>query len=297
MKPRGLHGVCVTGLLLAALALGCRGGGSDAFVVEIDEGGVRLAELQSAVQARVAEEGEPQRARILDEELDRLVNEELAGQRAEALGIEMYDEELDGWLERLHGPDYRTRDEAYRNQVRAQLVRDRAAILDLAERVQVPDGAVVAHFEEHRDEYRTPARIQIRQIVVQDPPRAQALIDELGGGADFATLARQHSLAPEAEKGGLLPPFARGELPDVFDQAFALEIDEVSDTLESPYGYHVFQLVTRYPPQEPELQDVRARISFDLQSARLADLRRSWLRDLRKRARIRVDERMLARLR
>ena len=79
--------------------------------------------------------------------------------------------------------------------------------------------------------------------------------------------------------------------------SFALEIDEVSDTLESPYGYHVFQLVTRYPPQEPELQDVRARISFDLQSARLADLRRSWLRDLRKRARIRVDERMLARLR
>ena len=110
-------------------------------------------------------------------------------------------------------------------------------------------------------------------------------------------LAQQYSLAPDGSDGGLLPPFSKGEMPDVFDHAFALEIDEISDTVESPFGYHVFQLVGRFPPQEPELEDVRSRISANLQTERLSELRRGWLRDLRKRSRIQVNVRLLETLR
>ncbi len=285
------------GLLAAALWLGCQGASSDAFVVEIEDGGVRLAELQSALEARLADEDPAHRGEILDEELDRLVNQKLAMRRSRSLGIEIEDSELEAWLRRLHGPEYKTRDEAYRESVRQQLEADRAAIIDLAEQVEVPHDAVVEHFEAHREEYRMPARIQIRQIVVQDPPRAQALIDQLRGGADFSELAKAHSLAPDGSEGGLLPPFAKGEMPDVFDHAFALEVDEISDTVESPFGYHVFQLVGRFPPQEPELEDVRSRIAADLQTERLSELRRGWLRNLRKRSRIQVNERLVETLR
>ncbi len=297
MKLRAWSRVTLGGALAAVLVLGCDGGSSGSFVVEIDDAGVSLADLRRELDARVEAEGAEHRSEILDEELERLVDEELALARARALGLEVDDKDVDEWLASLHGADYRTRDQSYRDSVREQLSRDRAAILDLAERLQVGDDAVMAHFEEHLDEFRTPARIQIRQILVQDVPRAQALIDQANSGADFAELARQHSIAPEASEGGLLQPFSKGEMPEVFDHAFALEIDETSEAFESPYGYHVFLLIRRFPQQEPELEDVRQRIITDLQTARLAELRRGWLRNLRKHARIRVNERKLETLR
>ena len=283
--------------MAAVLASGCEVGGADALVVHIDDGGVRLADLRELLEARVEEEGEDRRDDILHEELDRLVREELALRRAAELGIEISDEDVSDWLEQLHGPEYTTDDSAYREAVRRQIAAERAALVDLASSVHVPEDAIVTHFEEHRDSYQLPARIQIRQIVVQDELRARQLLDELRAGADFSTLAKANSQAPEAAEGGLLPAFARGEMPEVFDRAFDLELDEISEIQESLYGYHIFLLVARFPPQVPELADVRAEIAGELQARRFAELRRGWLRDLRRSADIRVNERVLESLR
>ena len=133
--------------------------------------------------------------------------------------------------------------------------------------------------------------------MVQDEAEAHRLRDELEGGANFSALAQASSAAPEASAGGLLPPFAKGELPDVFDRAFELDLDEISAVLDSPYGFHIFLLVARFPPQVPELGDVHEKIKAELQTRRLAELKRGWLRDLRRVAEIRVDERLLEQLR
>ena len=279
-------------LLLAGLALACSPGG-DAWVVEIDDGGVRLAELEAVLEERVQEEGPERRDDLLHEELDRLVAEHVVQKRAEKLGIEITDADVDAWLRSIHGEDFTPEDPAYRDAVRRELTAERAALVDLAERIHVPDDDVIAWFEEHRDEYQQPARVQIRQIVIDTEGKALQIRSELREGIDFATAAEAHSLAPEAAQGGLLPPFAKGELPDVFDRAFEMELDEVSPVLHSPYGYHIFKLVARFPPLVPELADVRERIVAELETQRLVELKREWLRDLRRSAEIRVNERAL----
>ena len=91
----------------------------------------------------------------------------------------------------------------------------------------------------------------------------------------------------------MLPPFARGELPEVFDQAFALEVGKVSAVMESPHGYHNFLVVERLPPQVPELAEVREELVVLLAHERLEELRPQWLRDLRRQAEITVNERLL----
>ena len=278
--------------LLSGLALGC-GPGADALVVEIDDGGVRLDDLSRVVEARVEAEGEDLRVEILNEELARLVAEELVLARAQAIGVRIDDEEVDAWLARLHGPDYTLEDPGYREQVRRQLAGERAAMVDLASSVHVQDDAVISYFEEHHDRYQIPPRVQIRQLVVQDEATARRLHDEIKAGADFTEVARANSLAPEASEGGLLPPFARGGMPEIFDAAFDLGVDDVSDVLSSPYGYHVFLLVARYPAQVPELSDVRGEILAELQTRRLVELEKAWLRDLKRKAEIRVNERLL----
>jgi peptidyl-prolyl cis-trans isomerase C/foldase protein PrsA len=67
----------------------------------------------------------------------------------------------------------------------------------------------------------------------------------------FADLVRRFSSAPEAEQGGILPAFSRGELPPVFDQAFSLKLGEVSEPLRSEHGWHVLRLERREAEGKP----------------------------------------------
>jgi peptidyl-prolyl cis-trans isomerase SurA len=74
---------------------------------------------------------------------------------------------------------------------------------------------------------------------------AQAVEDD----ADFAALARQHSEDASAERGGELGSLGRGRLAPQYEQAaFALRPGDVSDVVETDFGFHVIQ---RLPDEAP----------------------------------------------
>jgi parvulin-like peptidyl-prolyl isomerase len=150
-----------------------------------------------------------------------------------------------------------------------------------------------AYFEEHRAEYATPPRVQMRQIVVAERAKAEELRAQAEKGADFAELARANSIGPEAAEGGALPPFAKGQMPEAFDRAFELEPGQISAVIESPYGFHLFLVESRLPAHEAGYDEVREKIAIELSERTLDDLRREWVRDLRKKAEIRVNDRVL----
>jgi len=61
---------------------------------------------------------------------------------------------------------------------------------------------------------------------------------ELGNA--FGDLAREHSDCPSSGQGGDLGPFGRGAMVPTFDQAaFELEVNAVSDVVETDFGYHL----------------------------------------------------------
>jgi parvulin-like peptidyl-prolyl isomerase len=66
--------------------------------------------------------------------------------------------------------------------------------------------------------------------------------DELKEGADFSQLARQFSDCPSGEEGGDLGRFGRGMMVPEFEEAtFSLQPGEVSDVVETPFGFHLIQ--------------------------------------------------------
>ena len=78
---------------------------------------------------------------------------------------------------------------------------------------------------------------------------AQELREQLNEeGADFAAMAREHSEDGSAARGGAIGSVGRGLLqPEYEEAAFALEVDGISDVVETRYGYHVIQ---RLPDEE-----------------------------------------------
>lgn len=77
--------------------------------------------------------------------------------------------------------------------------------------------------------------------------QAQAVLDQIKAGADFATMAKQYGQDSTAAQGGDLGWFGRGEMvPQFEDAVFALKKGELSPTLvESPFGFHIVRLDDR----------------------------------------------------
>ena len=91
-------------------------------------------------------------------------------------------------------------------------------------------------------------QVRASHILVNDEAQARDLLAQLQGGADFADLAREHSLDPSTkDKGGDLGFFPRSTLvvPEVENVAFALSVGQISDVIHSPMGYHIVQVVER----------------------------------------------------
>ncbi|HEU5072878.1 MAG TPA: peptidylprolyl isomerase [Polyangiaceae bacterium] len=72
--------------------------------------------------------------------------------------------------------------------------------------------------------------------------RASEVLEQLRKGGDFAALAREYSDDSSGRKGGDLGSFGRSSMVKPFaDAAFGLKVGEVSDIVESEFGFHVIQ--------------------------------------------------------
>jgi peptidyl-prolyl cis-trans isomerase SurA len=108
---------------------------------------------------------------------------------------------------------------------------------------------------------KRPATVSFRQIVIKPQPdsaakarayqRAESLLVELRRGADFASVAKRFSAdTASREQGGELGWFRRGVMFKTFeDVAFNIRPGQISDVVETPFGYHIIK-VERAQPAE-----------------------------------------------
>ena len=87
-------------------------------------------------------------------------------------------------------------------------------------------------------------KVRASHILVKTLDEANKLLEEIQNGADFAELAAKHSLCPSGRNGGDLGFFGKGMMVKPFeDAAFALEVGELSQPVETQFGWHLI-LVT-----------------------------------------------------
>lgn len=95
-------------------------------------------------------------------------------------------------------------------------------------------------------------------ILVETEETALEIKKEIEEGADFATLAQQKSTGPSGPRGGDLGWFGTGVMVPTFEQAvLAMEPGDVSDPIETQFGWHVIKLNEIRIKEAPAIEEVR----------------------------------------
>ncbi len=136
-------------------------------------------------------------------------------------------------------------------------------------------------------EFREPAKVKVRQILVRSERKAEAVLKELKKKADFGDLAREKSLAPDAKKGGDWGYCSYDDLPAPLAQViFDLDPGEVSKPVKSAYGYHIFLAEARRNARVLTFEEAQDTIKQKLLNEKKNALIEKFLTELPKNAKI-----------
>jgi peptidyl-prolyl cis-trans isomerase D len=149
----------------------------------------------------------------------------------------------------------------------------------LAAATQVTDQELRSYYDQHRDEFRVPEQVTVSHILIKTPTagpdgkvdakaveaaktKAADVLKQLKAGGDFAELAKKYSEdTVSAKNGGSLGPIQRGRTVPEFEKvAFSLPKGQISDLVETTYGFHIIKVDDRQQAHSKTLDEVRAQI-------------------------------------
>ena len=243
------------------------------------------------------------RRRVLDELVDRAVLLQEARARSVVVGQDQVERaflRIRSEYPGTHFDDLLAQERLSQTELKARL-KDQLTIERLFEqevfpRVQVVDAEIERWYADHAADYQEPERVRVMQIVVATRDEAVQIRDRLRKNPQtFADAARKSSIGPEGKDGGDLGYIGRGSgFPEVFDACFTMPLNVISDVTPSPYGFHLFKVVDKKAAHKRPLEQARGEISEKLTRERRARAQEDYVRTLRQRAKIEVDEKALS---
>jgi peptidyl-prolyl cis-trans isomerase C len=203
-------------------------------------------------------------------DLDQRVQEQLESIRSEL-------EDQSEWDEALASAGMT--EEGLREQLRRAVLIDAFVETEVTPQIEITDDQARAFYEQYTEAFRVPESMRASHILIGVDPGASAetreaakrkadeLLARVREGADFAEVARAESSCPSAQQGGDLGEFGRGQMVAPFEEAaFALEPGDISEVVETEFGYHIIQGNGKTAAEVIPFEEVKARIVEQLTS-------------------------------
>jgi len=152
----------------------------------------------------------------------------------------------------------------YRKDLKDRLLIGKLTNAEVRSRLQISEESMREYYRKYMEHPKPMREIQLAEILVSLPiaptpeqvAKARKTIKMIRrrvlAGGDFARLATLHSDAPDASQGGQMGWFLPGSLSPRFTPVFDLSVNDVSQPIRSPRGFHIFT-VTKERQHQPKV--------------------------------------------
>ena len=252
---------------------------------------------------------------ILREALEMMIDEKLQIQQGKKMGFEVDDITVDaaikniekknslenGQLESMLESEGKSV-EAYRNNVRDQILISKITGFELGSRVNISKRKIEKYYHDRQKEFWESGKVRAKHILIlaekcvsekirkKKNKQIKEILAELKEGRDFAEAAKEYSEDISASKGGDVGFVVRGQMVPEFEKAvYRLKEGEVSDVVETEYGYHIIKAEEIQKGRTLPFKEVENKIKSILLSRKQKSAYKDWMRELRESAFIEIS--------
>jgi len=289
-----------------------------AVVARVNGQAISKGDLERAVRNLERQVGQQmpadRRNEIVRNVLDQLVTFHLLAQEASTRGVAVSDADVDSQLASMK-KNFPTEDaftkalaqqsltvEDIRTGTRRDMLVAKMIAKEIDPTLSVADADVQKFYDENSAKFQEPAAVRANHILLRVEPTADAatkqqarskidgLLKQARAGADFAALAKEHSQDPQsAVQGGDLGFFPKGQMVPSFDAAaFATAPGQITDVIETQFGYHIIKVAEQRPARTVPIADVRDKIREFLQQRQRQEKTMAFVETLKTKAKVEI---------
>jgi peptidyl-prolyl cis-trans isomerase C len=253
-----------------------------------------------------------QMANLKNKVLENLIDREILYQASQKAGIKVdnnkIDKELSAVKKRFPNEDeykkalsaMKISENDIKKQIKEKLAINALIDMKITQKIVVTDKETKAFYDNHPDLFKQPEQVRASHILIkvgagadqqkksQAMQKIKQIQKELKGGQDFAVLAKKYSEDKgSSAKGGDLGYFARGQMVKPFeDAAFGMKPNEVSDIVETRFGYHLIKVYDKKPGKILAYDEIKALLIKRLRQEKTQQEAAKYIADLKKDAKI-----------
>jgi len=252
------------------------------------------------------------RQRVLQQE----ITEALLNQQVEKSGIKITEQNIDERLKTIasqqnppldlgefkklvesYGQDY----DQLKERVKKGLAYEKVMEKIWGDKINVTKEDAQKYYEQNKKQFQQPEQIRASHILIKpetsDPnadkdaakaeakAEAEKVLEKVKKGEDFAELAKKYSDGPSAKKGGDLNFFSKGRMVPSFEKAaFALDVGQTSDIVETRFGYHIIKVTDHKEASTTTFEEAKDKIIEDLTNREKQQLAKEYIDALKKKA-------------
>lgn len=221
---------------------------------------------------------------------DQKVNDQLAGIKKRFQSEEEYEKSL---------KSMNLTEAEIKIQIQRGLAIRELIDIKVADKIVITDEETKAYYDANPQFFQQPGQVKASHILIKveptadEPKKAEArkkiteVQQKLKDGGDFAALAKEYSEGPSSTRGGDLGYFRRGQMVGPFEEAaFSMKPNEVSDLIETRFGYHLIKVYDKKPEQTLAYADVKDKIAQRLKQEKVQKDATQYVENLTKGAEV-----------
>ncbi len=230
--------------------------------------------------------------------LEDLIIRQLIIQEAGRLGITVDESEIDEEIDKVIEEGFMGSEEDFlmlleQFGVAVESFREDARLNMLARKIAMEQADFTEEdgrefFEEYRYLFEQEEEVEARHILVESETEAEEVAGLLDEGENFENLASEYSTdQSNKDDGGYLGFFGRGDMVGPFEEmAFSMDIGDISEPVETEFGYHIIEVLDRTEREEVTFEEVSEQVMDTLADEQVSIILNELVPELRDQAEI-----------